>query len=1080
MFVLDASEISLSRLHLRFAIRFLRFIPLFLLATVSLLAAQDASTGALSGTVIDPDGGRIAAASIVVVNAATGLRYSASTDQEGRFVIQLLPPGDYSARAEAPGMSPELSPKIHVDVGGSTELEFRLRVAGSKETVNVSDTPPLVETQPSAVSTVIDERAITELPLNGRRFSDLVLLTPGVTQDPRGLTSASNGDLAFGGIRGYQSSYLVDGADNNNSFFGQARGRYRAPYQFSNEVVQEFRVSSNSYGAELGRSGGAVVNVVTKSGSNHWHGTSFYFIRDSAFNARPASVDLGSDPNPSDRQQQFGFTTGGPVKRNKAFFFAGYDQHIFHVPTLVRFLDGNSVVFPQKGAEPLHHGDYEASDEALVFAAADQLSTLAGEYPSQLLGNTGFLKLHISLSPQEYLSMRLNTSRYYGQNNVFFDPASPVTTFAINNNGEENVTTESASVSLTSALPWRLTSHVRAQFSRDLQESSSNSSDPLTKITNITDGFGRSSILPRRTREHRLHVAETLSLEGHRHSWKFGGDALLTKVYNFFPSLFGGEYIFSDIKVNPFTFEPMLAGMETTPLRAYAHQVPRYYIQSFGSAESHPDTNEYSGFAQDTIRLTSRLAMSLGVRYDLQTFSTKGLVTNPLWPASGKVPLDTNNFGPRVGLAYSLGEHRPLVIRAGYGLFYTRIPQIYTSTIATDNGISSANLFLDNSKFYPRQVFPTYPNPAVSCALTATTCTPPVNLAGFLTNDVSAFAPNFRTPRVQQSSLNLEREIVDRFAAGISYLYVHGVDLIRARDVNLPPPVNVPYPVYDPSGTNFLGTYDNVASFSTWQFSPSITCPFPPCINPLARPIPQLGAINQFESAASSVYHGLTVSLRRRMRSGVYFRMAYTWAHATDDGQDSLVAGRPATVQNSYSTRSERGPSVTDQRQRLVVSWIAEPQPFSRTHEIMGKLLNDWKVSGVMTYGSGRPVNAKVIGDPNQDDNIGNDRLPGLGRNSLLGPDYASTDMRLTRRIYAGDRVRLEFMAESFNLLNRDNKRVNSNDDGFLSNAAQFVQIDKLTGLNHFPAHFRQPTHLLSATGAYAPRQVQLALRLIF
>src|SRR5438128_11617122 len=259
----------------------------------------------------------------------------------------------------------------------------------------------------------------------------------------------------------------------------------------------------------------------------------------------------------------------------------------------------------------------------------------------------------------------LNTSRYYGQNNVFFDPASPVTTFAINNNGEENVTTESASVSLTSALPWRLTSHLRAQFSRDLQESSSNSSDPLTKITNITDGFGRSSILPRRTREHRLHVAETFSLEGHRHSWKFGGDALFTTIYNFFPSLFGGEYIFRDIKVNPSTFEPMLAGMEITPLRAYTHQVARYYIQNFGSTESHPDTNEYSGFAQDTIRITTRLAMSLGVRYDLQALSTKGLVTNPLWPASGKVPFDTNKLSPRVGLAYSLGEHRPLVIRRG-------------------------------------------------------------------------------------------------------------------------------------------------------------------------------------------------------------------------------------------------------------------------------------------------------------------------------------------------------------------------------------------------------------------------------
>jgi len=177
---------------------------------------------------------------------------------------------------------------------------------------------------------------------------------------------------------------------------------------------------------------------------------------------------------------------------------------------------------------------------------------MAGEDRSQLLGNTGFLKIDFSLTPHQYLSARLNTSRYYGQNNVFFDPASPVTSFAISENGEEDVSTESGSVSLTSALLWRLTSHLRAQFSRDLQESSSNTSDALTRITHIIDGFGRSTILPRRTREHRLHLAETLSLDGSRHSWKFGGDALLTKVYNFFPSVFGGEYIFSDIRVNPF------------------------------------------------------------------------------------------------------------------------------------------------------------------------------------------------------------------------------------------------------------------------------------------------------------------------------------------------------------------------------------------------------------------------------------------------------------------------------------------------------------------------------------------------
>ena len=278
--------------------------------------------------------------------------------------------------------------------------------------------------------------------------------------------------------------------------------------------------------------------------------------------------------------------------------------------------------------------------------------------------------------------------------------------------------------------------------------------------------------------------------------------------------------------------------------------------------------------------MTNRLALSLGLRYDLQTFSTRGLVTNPLWPDSGKVPIDTNDFAPRVGLAYFVGNHRPLVIRAGYGLFYTRIPQIYTSTVATDNGIASSNLFLDNSKFFDHQVFPTYPNPLVSCALNGMYCAPSAAVANRVASDISAFASNFRTPKVQQASLNMERELVDRFAAGLSYLYVHGVDLIRARDVNLPPRAREPYPVYDESGTNFLGTYYNVDTFSTWQFSRSLTCPFPPCINPLARPVPQLGAINQFESAASSLYHGLTLSVRRRMVSGVYFRLAYTWAHS--------------------------------------------------------------------------------------------------------------------------------------------------------------------------------------------------------
>ena len=202
-------------------------------------------------------------------------------------------------------------------------------------------------------------------------------------------------------------------------------------------------------------------------------------------------------------------------------------------------------------------------------------------------------------------------------------------------------------------------SHLRAQFSRDLQSSTANSTDPLTKIPNMIEGFGRSSILPRQTREHRLHLAETFSVEGKRNSWKFGGDVLLTWIYNFFPSLSGGEYIFDPIKVNPFTFEPQEAGLELTPLRAYAHEVPHYYLQNFGRAVTHPDTNEYAGFLQDTIRVTDHLALSLGARYDLQTFTTKGLQSNPLWPDAGQVPYNTDNFAPARGTGILDRERAP-------------------------------------------------------------------------------------------------------------------------------------------------------------------------------------------------------------------------------------------------------------------------------------------------------------------------------------------------------------------------------------------------------------------------------------
>jgi len=1077
-----------------------------LILGASVAWGQDASTGALRGVVLDAQGAVITNADIVAIRVETGIRYHSATDSAGRFVVDLLPPGQYSARAEAEGMSPEISPVIRVEIGAAALLTFNLKVAGPKETITVSDAPRMVEMNPSSLSALVDEREIKDLPLNGRRFTDLLLLMPGVTQDPRDLTSGSNGDLSYGGIRGYNTSFLVDGGDNNNGFYAQAMGRYRSPYQFSNELVQEFRVQSSGYGAESGRAGGAVVNVVTKSGTNQWHGGTFYFLRDSSLGGA-APPFVGFDPH--NEQHQFGATLGGPIQRGKTFLFASYDQHIFNVPAVVEFLNGSTTVVPQWGYPNIL--DYEicppsvggsACDQTPVLGAAAQLSQNGGTKRAQLLGETGSVKLDRVLTPHQFLSMRVSTARSYGTNNVTFDSGSPVTNDALSANGEEDVATETASLSLSGSITPRLTSHLRVQFSRDLEQLFPNTTGTQGDIYGWMEDLGQSSTLPRQTREHRLHLAETLSLSRGRNQWKFGADGMRTWDYNYFPSMYGGKYIFDDIDVDPFTFvpEPSNPGnLKLTPLRAYAHTImpswdwdagswtgptanlARYYEQNFGNPVSHPDSNDYAAFVQDTARLTPHLSLSMGVRYDLQTFSKNGMESNPLWPQAGKMPLLGTNFAPRVGIGYAFGNDRPLMVRAGFGIFYTRIPGIYQSAVTNNNGLSDNFLSLDNTDYYQHQVFPTYPNAAFSCRRGPVPCTLPASLQQYATSEVSAFAPDFKTPRVQQASLSLERELGGHVMGTVSYLYVHGVDMIRAEDVNLPPPTYYSYPIYDPTGYTFQNQFYNVWSFATWQASGSISCPYPPCINPLVRPIPQLGAVNQYQSVGASFYNGMTVSLRKRMSKGTDFRLAYTWAHAIDNGQDALTTTE-STVQNPFAPKLEKASSVTDQRQRLSIAAIEEPNPFAAGQKVLAAMFDHWRISGIMTYGSGRPANAVVEGDPNQDGNTSNDRLSGYGRNSFIGPDYASMDLRVGRKMNLGERCHLELTAESFNLFNRDNRSYDISDSGYYNLAGQFIRYTQypVSGGAPYPAYYQQPTSLMQPMKAFAPRQTQLSMRLNF
>ena len=1000
-----------------------------------------------------------------VVSVRTGILRAGRSDASGSFRFDLLPPGDYWVRVQAPGMGSQ-EQQARPKIGGSAILNFVMVPGALRQVVEVASRASIVETAASDVSHVIDEKTIDETPVNGRRFTDLALLTPGVTQDPRGQTSGSNGDLAFGGLRGYHTSFLVDGADFNNGFFSQEQGRYRVPYQFSNDVVQEFRVTSNAYGAESGRSGGTVINVATKSGTNQVHGSAFYYLRDSSL----AAAYPVTGARPQGEQRQWGFTAGGPLRKNKIFLFAGWDQHDFSDPNVVRFLNGLPFVAPTIR-------DYDYLDQALVMQQAERLSAMGGTYHAELKGATKFIKFDDVLSKRNYLSLRVSSTRFSGNNNVFFDPGNPVTSDLESANGQEQVRTDSALLTLTSALGPRWTSHARVQFSRDLERSFPNSDDALTKIYGIVDGIGRSSMLPRLTREHRIHAAETMTHGDSRNTWKFGADALLSWDYNFFPSMFGGEYEFETIRVNPWTFQPQPYGEHLTPLRAFAHDTPRYYFQSFGTAVSHPDSREYAAFLQDSIRLTNHLGVSLGVRYDVQGYSLNGSQSNPVWPTSGKMPAPLNNFAPRASVAYAIGDKKPLMVRAGYGWFYTRIPQIYEAAVETGNGLNQSFLYLDSAK--DAAVFPQYPFPVVHCGVTVTHCEPTANLAPYMTSEIYAFDPHFQTPVVHQGSLTLEKEFAGRVSIATTYLYVHGEHLLRAVDANLPVPETVEYPVYLEDGTTLNVTLAE-PSFGKWQMTRSLTCAYPPCINDVVRPVPQAGAVNVFQSAASSLYNGVTFSARKWMGRGLSFQLAYTYAKALDDGQDALVAGRPSTAQNPYALQTDRGLSTTDQRQRFVLQSVAEPRPFHRDQAVLKFLLNDWKVSQVTTIGSGRPVSALISGDANADGNLGNDRLPGVGRNSYVGPDYASTEFRLTKNFRLSARYRLELMAEGFNVMNRDNKKITSNDDGYSSTAAEFEQGAYLVGSTVYPGRYVLNSQFMKADSSYNPRQIQFAAKLKF
>jgi hypothetical protein len=939
------------------------FISLTLLSA-SICAQSQATSGDIEGRVLDPNGAVVPNASVIVTNKDTGFEKTDTTDGEGNYRFVLLPPGTYTVRANAQNFNEVTADRVIVTVGGKTTLDLQLYVGGVTGELTISSEAPIVETARTSVSTTINERAIQNLPVNGRNYLDFATLTPGVIRDP-----TRQGDLSVGGQKGTLNSLQVDGVDNNNTFFGQAFGRtgVRPPYQFSEESVQEFQVNQNGFSSEFGRSGGAVINVVTKSGTNEFHGGLFEFFRDEALNANPTANKTSQAqrglPNIRTPQQinQFGGRIGGPIVKNRAFFFFTYDGQRQDLT--------NPIDAPNLGSAPL--------------AVQNVLLPKIVTYPIGRDQDVYMLKGDIRINNSNQLSLRFNRQNFTGANNESTGPQS-----VLEHTGSSLAKTTTFSGTLASTLTQKLVNEVRFQIARDAEPGEANSEQPEARIGTVVAGttgtflnIGRNNFSPRETTIRRAQIVDNVLYATGRHGIKTGLDFNFDRILNFFPGFFNGQYTFNNYTAfqtnTPSAYQQAFAGTGTT------------------GATTNPDLNDYAFYLQDDWKATSKLTINAGVRYDLQTLAAPP-VRNPdpqLINAgldTSTQPSDTNNIAPRFGFSYAFDDKS--VLRGGYGIFYGRTTGIMLGTAHSQNAINVINVSLTQAQLTAAGLV--YPNILTAPPTGAVPTRPSIYL----------FAEDYAQPYVQQGRLGYEREVWNNTSLTVTYLFYKGVHLSRTRDINLPAPT--------------LVTFTDPTNGQTFQV--------PRFVNP--RPLTNYVRVNLFESTGNSEYNALALQLQRRFSKGWQFLATYTFSKAKDDRPDqtSVVPGNAGDdakiVFNQLNIRDDYGTADVDIPHRFVFSSVREFGTFKKSNnKFLRALLSDYTFSSITQINSGVPYTATVGADLNNDGNRFNDRAPGTVRNQFRTSAFWQSDMRITRLFRLGETMRLRLIAEGFNLTNRTN-----------------------------------------------------------
>ena len=950
--------------------------------------AQLGNQGSLEGSVVDSSGAAVPNAAVTVTNQANGASFSTTTTQEGLFIFPIVAVGSYDLKVESSGFGALTRKDIPVTVGAKVNLPIRLSVSGKTESVTVTADVPLVETTRTQMSSTVDERSVASLPVNGRNFIDFVLLTPGVTRDVR------TGDISFAGQRGTLNSLTVDGADDNNTFFGQTTGRTgsgRAPYQFSQDAVQEFQVNTNGYSAELGHAGGAVINVITKSGSNDFHGGGFWFFRDRGLNAddpiNKLSASLKNIPvarKPAYHFNQFGGNVGGPIFKNRAFFFFDYDGQ------------RNTQLNPVLLNIPVI-----AAPTAQQSAAIAYLQARGGSWSRALNENTYLGKVDWTLNAKNLVSARYNRQNFTGAG---FESGGP--TVASEHTGASLVKTDMVTASLTSTLTPRMVNVGRFSYQIDSEpgQADSNLPEATVKQTNQTLlTVGRNFFSPRETTIHRQQYADTLTYTRGAHTFKAGADFIRDRILNFFPGNFSGSYTFNSLQ----SFGCSLAGTAPGSSAACPVVAGDQFVQAFAGAgtsgaTTNPNIFETSFFFQDDWRARTNLTLNIGLRYDRQRTDAPP-VSNPAAAAAGiftdRLDVDNNNFGPRVGFAWTPVVDGKYVFRGGYGIFYGRTPSIMVGTAHSNNGINVQTLTFTGAGI------PVYPSTKCGPPVDAPNCAAPTG--GALPSPaIFVMQPGFQQPAIQQANLGWEWEAMKNLSVGVGYQWVKGNHLQRTRDINLSPPVATPI---------------TVAGVPTTY----LRYPSAPGGGQL-RPIAGFGRISQFESSANSLYDGLNVQVTKRFAHRYQFTSAYTWGHVIDDAPDATAvvpfSGDDAKMlSDSLNPRSDRASGINDQRHRVVLSGIWNMDYFNAQSSAAKWLLNGWELSGIFTAQTGQPYTGLVGSDLNNDGNNRTDRAPNQSRDSLNLPGTFSLDPRVTKSLKFTERSQIQLFVEAFNVFNHFN-----------------------------------------------------------